>query len=85
MPHIKRPRDVRGWTIPSKGTLSYHIYLRLAKGQQPPEIAKSLGLAREGIAVLAWGIRNPDAKNQRQQDYYKHGHARRLARERAKP
>ena len=76
-PH-KRPRTPEGWMIPSRNTLSYHIYRGLARGETNRQISDRLGEPYSKIAVLAWGIRNPDAKNLRQQYFYRFGHEKRL-------
>lgn len=85
MARTKRPRSPQGWAIPAKNTLSYHIYLGLAKGETSSAIAKRLSESYAKIAVLAWGIRNPDAKNLRQQAFYRFGHEKRLMQMETKP
>lgn len=58
-----RPRDSRGWRVPTSGSKSRRIYDLLVKGRTTGQIALRLRLDVGSVRVLAWKIRNPEADN----------------------
>lgn len=60
-----RPRDERGWRVPTEGTKSRAIYDLMVQGLKADGIAARLGWKRSGVAVLMCHIKYAEEKNAR--------------------
>lgn len=58
-----RPRDSRGWRVPTSGSKSRLIYDLLVEGKTSGQIALRLKADPVPVRVLVWKIKHPEADN----------------------
>lgn len=66
---ISRPRDARGWLVPTPGTRSRMIYECLRFNLKTYQIARILGMSKLNVWNVIYRIRNPEQFRIRNREY----------------